>query len=302
MAMTRAQFARDLQDGINTHFGMSYDEWEKEYTQIYETKTERKRAFVDQVLRIGFGEAQYKPEGGVVTFDSGAEGWVSRVTFDTYALAFAITEEAIEDNLYDNLAEVYGPELAKALQHAKEVRGADIINNAFNSNYVGGDQQPLCSTAHPLYAGGSYSNKLSTSADLSEEAIEDAMIQIAGWTNDRNRPIVVKTKQMIIPRQLRYVAHRIRNTVGRVGTANNDINALKDRGDFGGIVENHYLTDPDAWFVQTKQPLGLMFWQRRKVKRGMEGDFRTSNMMYKASERFGFSWTDPRCIFGSAGV
>lgn len=301
MAMTRAQFSRDLQDGINAHFGMAYDKWGSEYTKIFETKTERKRAFVDQVLRIGLGEAQYKPEGGVITFDSGAEGWVSRVTFHTYALAFAITEEAIEDNLYDNLAEVYGPELARALQHAKEVRGADILNQSFNSDYVGGDGQALCSSAHPLYFGGTQSNTLSTSADLSEEAYEDAMIQMAGYVNDRNRPIQVKAKQMIIPRQLTYVAHRLRNTTGRVGTANNDINALKDRGDFGDLVINHYLTDPDAWWIQTDVPLGLMFWQRRKVKRGMEGDFRTSNMMYKASERFGFSWTDWRCIFGSPG-
>lgn len=301
MAMTRAQFARDLQDGINAHFGMAYDTWDVEYKKIFETKTS-KRAFEDQVMRVGLGEAVEKPEGGVITFDSGAEGWVSRVTFNTYALAFAITEEAIDDNLYDDLSEVYGRELGKALQHAKEVRGAAILNNSFTSGYSGGDGQPLCSTQHPLYAGGSYSNMLSTPADISEEALEDAVIQIQGYVNDRGRPIVVKIKQLIIPRHQIFTTERIMSSTKRVGTSLNDPNVIKD-GNFipGGYTVNHYLIDPDSWWLQTNVDLGLMFWQRKKVKRGMEGDFRTSNMMYSARERFGFSWTDPRCVFGSAG-
>lgn len=301
MVMTRAQFARDLQDGINTHFGMSYDDWPTEYTKIFEKRTS-KRAFEDMVLRVGLGEAVEKPEGGVITFDAGAEGWVSRVTFNTYSLAFAVTEEAIDDNLYADISEIYGKELGKALQHAKEVRGANVLNNAASATALGGDGRPLCDTAHPLYAGGTYSNMLATSADISEEAIEDSLIQIAGYVNDRGRPMVVKPDQIIIPRQLMFQTTRILKTDGRVGTANNDLNALKE-GNFipGGFIVNHYLIDPDAWFIQTNQDLGLMYWQRKAVKKGMETDFRTGNMMYKVTERFGFSWTDPRCLFMSAG-
>lgn len=301
MVMTRAQFARDLQDGINAHFGMAYDTWDPEYTKFTEKRTS-KRAYEEMVLRVGLGEAQEKAEGGMITFDQGAEGWVSRVDFYTYALAFAITEEAIDDNLYADLSEVYGKELGKALQHAKEVRGAGLLNNAFSSNYLGGDSQPLCSAQHPLYSGGYFSNVLATPADISEEALEDACIQIAGYTNDRNRPIVVKPKKLIIPRQQMFTTQRILKTTGRVGTANNDINAIKD-GDYipEGFMVSHYLVDPDSWYIKTDSDLGLMFWQRKAVKKGMETDFRTGNMLYKTSERFGFSWGDSRCLFGSTG-
>lgn len=301
MVMTRAQFARDLQDGINAHFGMNYDKWPTEYTKVFETKRSN-RAFEEQVLRVGLGEAQIKPEGGVISFDQGSEGWVSRVTFHTYALAFAITEEAIDDNLYGDMAEMYGAELGKALQHAKEVRAAAVLNNSFDPNYVGGDGKSLVADDHPLYAGGAYSNKLPTAADMSEEALEDALIAMAGFVNDRNRPIVIKAKKVIIPRQLVFITKRILETTGRVGTANNDINAIKS-GDYipGGYEVMHYLTDPDAWWVQSDCTMGLQYWQRKGVRKGMERDFRTGNYQYKVSERFGFSWADPRCLYGSEG-
>jgi hypothetical protein len=300
--MTRAQFSRDLQDGINAHFGMAYKKHDEEWSQIFEKKTEGKRAYIEQVLRVGLGEAAEKGEGGVIQFDAGAEGWVNRVNFHTFALAFAITEEAIDDNLYADLGEVYGKELAKALQHAKEVRCARIINEAFNANYTGGDGKALCAPDHPLWAGGFYSNKLQTSADLSEEALEDALIQLGGYVNDRNRPIVVKAKKLILPRQQVFRADRILKTDKRVGTNLNDINAIK-AGKYlpEDYVVNHYLVDPDAWFIQTDVELGLQYFQRKGVKRGMETDFRTGNMMYKAQERWGAGWTDPRCILGSDG-
>lgn len=299
MVMTRAQFARDLEDGLNAHFGMSYDSHAPQWSDIFETKSSR-RAYEEQVLRVGLGEASEKAEGSVITFDQGAEGWISRVTFHTMALAFAITEEAIDDNLYADLSEAFSKELAKALQHSKEVRGANILNNSFNSSYKGGDAVELCSTSHPLYAGGYLSNKLPTAADISEESLEDALIAISGFVNDRGRPIVVKAKKVIAARQQVFKLDRILKSTGRVGTDLNDINAIKN-GSYipGGYSVNHYLLDPDKWWLQTDVDLGLMHWKRKGVKRGMETDFRTGNLMYKAQERYGFSWTDPRCVYGS---
>lgn len=301
MVMTRAQFARDLQDGIDAHFGMSYDSWEPVYPKIFEKRTS-KRAFEEQVLRVGLGEAVEKPEGGMITFDTGAEGWIMRVNFYTYSLAFAITEEAIDDNLYADLGEEYGKELGKSLQYAKEVRMSNILNNAFSSSYTGGDGASLLNVNHPLYAGGYYSNMLSTPADMSEESIEDLHIQVSGFVNDRGRPIVVKVKQAIIPRQLEFTYQRIMTATKRVGTNLNDPNVLKD-GDYipDGYVKNPYLVDPDAWFLQTDAEKGLTYWQRKAVKGGMETDFRTGNLQYKKTERFGGSWTDARCLTGSSG-
>lgn len=301
MVMTRAQFARDLQDGINAHFGMEYDEHKPEYSQIFEKRTS-KRAYEEIVLRVGLGEAVEKPEGGMITFDAGAEGYVSRVEFYTFSLAFSITEEAIDDNLYADLAEVYGKELAKSLNHAREVRGANILNNSQDASFVGGDGESLLSANHPLWAGGVFSNKLGTPADISEEALEDLCIQAAGFVNDRGRPIVVKPERIIIPRQQIFVTQRILTATKRVGTNLNDPNVLKD-GDYipDGYVVNHYLVDPDAWWLQTNQDLGLMYWERKGIKKGMETDFRTGNMQYKAGFRIGYSWGDPRCILGSSG-
>lgn len=301
MVMTRAQFARDLQDGIDAHFGMSYDDWPPVYKKIFETRTS-KRAFEEQVMRVGLGEAVEKPEGGMITFDSGGEGWIMRVEFYTYSLAIAFTEEAIDDNLYADLSEEYGKEMGKSLQYAKEVRGSNIVNNAFNTSFTGGDGVCLLNVNHPLYAGGYYSNTFATAADISEEALEDAHIQVSGYVNERGRPIVVRPKKAILPRQLEFQYNRIMKATKRSGMVSNDPNVLKD-GDYipDGYVINPYLVDPDAWFLQTDTEKGLTYWQRKGVKRGMETDFRTGNMMYKVGERFGFSWTDPRCLFGSAG-
>jgi hypothetical protein len=301
MVMTRAQFARDLQDGINAHFGMSYDEHKPEYTKLFKKRTS-KRAYEEMVLRVGLGEAVEKPEGGMITFDAGGEGYITRVDFYTYSLAFSITEEAIDDNLYADLSEVYGKELGKSLQHAKEVRGANIINNATNTSFTGGDNQPLASTTHPLWGGGNYSNTFTTSSDISEEALEDACIQVGGYVNDRGRPIVVRIKQAVIPRQQEFQLERILTATKRVGTNLNDPNVLKEGGYIpDGYHVNHYLIDPDSWGLQTDVDLGLTFWQRKGVKKGMETDFRTGNLMYKVSERIGFSWGDPRCFFYSSG-
>ena len=300
MAMTRQQFARDLQAGINAHFGLSYKKHKEEWSQIYEKKTSKK-AYEEQVLRVGLGEAHEKAEGAAIIFDAGQEGWVARTTHYTYGLACAFTKESIRDNLYDNLAEEFGTELGRALQHAKEVRAASILNNAFDSNYIGGDGVSLCNSAHPLYAGGSFSNVLSTNTDLSEEAIEDAYIAVDGFVNDRGRPEKFAIKKLIIPRQLRFRAERLRKSTGRVGTANNDINTIKEMGIIDDVAINHYLMDPDAWWLQTDCELGLQYWQRDPVERAMETDFDTGNMKYKASERYSFNWANPRCIIGSAG-
>jgi hypothetical protein len=301
MVMTRATFARDLQDGIDAHFGMSYEGWDPVYTKMFEKRTSN-RAFEEQVLRVGLGEAVEKAEGGMITFDAGAEGWIMRVMFYTYSLAIAFTEESIDDNLYGDLSEEYGKELGKSLQYAKEVRGSNVINNAFSTSYTGGDGKPLLASDHPLWGGGYYSNMLSTAADISEEALEDMHIQVGGYVNDRGRPINVKIKKAILPRQLEFQYNRIMTATKRSGTNSNDPNVMKDLDKISdGYLINPYLIDPDAWFLQTDVDKGLTYWQRKAVKKGMETDFRTGNMHYKASERFGFSWTDPRCLCGSSG-
>lgn len=302
MVMTRAQFARDLQDGLNAHFGMEYGKHEPQWTEIFEQKVSRK-AYEEQVLRVGLGEAQQKAEGASVSFDNGSEGWVARYQHHTYALAFAVTEEAVEDNLYADLIQIYGAELARALQHAKEVRGASVLNNAFSSSYPGGDGVSLCNASHPLYSGNTLSNVLTTASDPSEEAFEDALIQVDGFVTDRDRPIVVKPKKVIVARQQAFVMERLMKSDGRVGTGNNDINALKN-GNFipSGYRVNNYLQDPDAWFIMLDCPQGLQHFKRRGIKKGMETEFGTGNMMYKVSERYAFGWTNPRAIIGSAGA
>lgn len=302
MVMTRAQFARDLQDGINSHFGMSYDTWPTEYTKFCTKKTENKRAYVENILRVGLGEAVEKPEGGMITFDAGAEGWVSRIDFYTISTAIAFTEEAIDDNLYGDISEIYGKEMGKAMQHAKEVRGSNLLNNATNSSYTGGDLKSLLATDHPLWGGGAYSNTFDTPADVSEEAFEDACVQVQGYVNDRGRPIIVKVRQAIVPRQQEFTMERILKATKRVGTNLNDPNVLKDGGYIpDGYMVSHFLIDPDSWFLQTDADQGLEFWQRKGLVKKMETDFRTGNLMWKVQERIGFGWTDPRAIIGSSG-
>lgn len=301
MAMTRQQFAKQLQDGLNTVFGMEYDSFPTSYDKIFKTYNSSK-AFEEDVLMVGFGGASEKSEGGTIAYDSGQEAWVSRYLHSTIALAFAITEEAVEDGRYGDIGQKYSKALARSLRYTKEVRGASILNNGFDSNYAGGDGKELLATDHPLAGGGTLANELSTAADLSEESLEDAMIAIDGFVDDRGIPIMVKADSLIIPRQSQFVAHRILKSSLQSGTANNDANALKDMNALpGGVSVNVYIADPDAWFLTTNANDGLKHFVRRKLKRGMEGDFETGNMRYKASERYSFGWTDWRGIFGSPG-
>lgn len=302
MAMTRAQFAKQLQDGLNTVFGMAYDDWDPQWQEIFDTFNSDK-AYEEDVLMVGLGGAIVKPEGAGVSYDSGHEGWVARYQHVTTALAFAITEEAVEDGRYGDLGQKYSAELARSMRYTDEVRAISVLNNAF-ATVTYGDSKTLCATDHPLANGGTLSNKLSTAADLSEEALEDAHIAIKGFVDDRGKPKQIRAKKLIIPRQQEFIAHRILKSNGQSGTANNDTNALKDMGSLpGGVAVNVYLSDPDAWFIKTDCPDGLKHFSRRKLKKGMEGDFETGNMRYKASKRDSWGATDsPRCIFASEGA
>jgi len=301
MAMNRAKFRKQLQEGLNTIFGMEYKRYPEEWKQIFEVKKSNK-AYEEDVQLVGLGAAQVKGEGAGVAYDEGAEGYVSRAVHETIALAFAITEEAVEDGLYGDLGAKYAKALARSLQHTKEVKGAAVLNNGFSSSFPGGDAVALFSTAHPLWAGGTLSNTFATQADLSEAALEEALIQISEWTDDRGIPIAAMPKKLIIPTELQFIAERILKSPYRSGTSDNDVNALKSMGLVaGGASVNHRLTDPDAWFLMTDVPGGLTHFARTKVKRGMEGDFESGNMRYKARERYSFYWKEWRGAFGSSG-
>lgn len=301
-AMTRAQFAKQLQDGLNTVFGMNYDEWAPQWPEIFTTYNSQK-AFEEDVLMVGLGGAVVKPEGAGVTYDAGHEGWVARYQHVTTALAFAITEEAVEDGRYGDLGAKYSAELARSMRYTDEVRAIGVLNNGFDSSYPGGDAKELFATDHPLATGGTLANELSTAADISEEALEDAHIAIKGFVDDRGKPRQWRARKLIIPRQLEYITHRILKSSGQSGNANNDTNALKDMGSFpDGIAVNVYLSDPDAWFIKTDCPDGLKHFKRRPLKKGMEGDFETGNMRYKSSKRDSWGWTDPRGAFASPGA
>ncbi len=300
--MTRSQFAKQLQDGLNTVFGMEYDQFPTVYDKVFE-EVNSSKAYEEDVLMVGLGGAIEKAEGSAVAYDGGSEAWVARYQHATVALAFRITEEAIEDGRYGDIGAKYSKALARSMRYTKEVRGHTILNNAFDTNYAGGDGKPLCSTTHPLAGGGTLANTPSTQADLSEEALEDAMIAIQGFVDDRGLPIMVRAKGLFVPRQSQFIAHRILKSVGQSGTANNDTNALKDLGMLpDGVATSVYLSDSDSWYIKTDAADGLKHFSRRKLKRGMEGDFETGNMRYKASERYSFGWTDWRGIFASSGA
>jgi hypothetical protein len=302
MAMTRQQFAKQLQDGLNTVFGMAYDEWEPVYDKLFETVNSQK-AYEEDVLMVGLAGAVTKAEGSAVTYDAGYEAWTARYNNITTALAFAITEEAVEDGRYGDIGQKFSKALAKSMRYTKEVRAHSVYNNGFDTNYTYGDGKPLFSTTHPLAGGGTWANKPSTDADLSEEALEDAMIAIDGFVDDRGIPSKVRAKKLIIPRQLQFVAHKILKSTLQWDTANNATNALKDMNVFpDGITMSVYLSDPDAWYIRTDAADGLKHFVRRKLKRGMEGDFETGNMRYKASERYSFGVTDPRAAYASSGA
>jgi len=302
MALNRADFRKQLQEGLNTVFGMAYKSYPEEWRGFFAVTTSGK-AFEEDVLMAGFGAAPVKGEGAGIEYDEGAESYVARYNHETIALAFSITEEAEEDGLYGALGSKYAKALARSLQHTKEVKGSNVLNNGFDANFVGGDGVSLFSTAHPLWGGGTQSNKLATPADLSEASIEEAIIQIADWVDERGIPVAVQAECIVIPTELQFIAERILASPYRSGTGDNDVNAGKSMGILPkGVKINHRLTDADAWFIITDCPDGLKHMVRKKVSRGIEGDFETGNMRYKARERYSFGWSDYRGAFGSEGA
>jgi len=305
MAISRAQLAKELEPGLNSLFGMSYDTYSREYEQIFAIE-DSQRAFEEEVLVTGFGGAPVKTEGQGVQFDNASESYTARYTHDTVALAFSLTEEAVEDNLYDSLGKRYVKALARSMANTKEVKGADVLNNAFSTSFNGGDGKPLIALDHPLAGGGTAANRATTMADLNETSLEDALIDISTFTDDRGLTISVQATKLVVPPQLVFVADRILESTLRVGTADNDINAIRNTGVLpGGYTVNHYLTDPDAFFLLTtvtEMGEGLKMFQRTAMETSMEPDFSTGNLRYKARERYSFGFSDWRGIYGSEGA
>ena len=301
MAISRGQLVKELEPGLNALFGLEYKRYENQHAQIFDSENSD-RAFEEEVMLSGFANAAVKPEGSAVTFDNAQETFTSRYTHETIALAFAITEEAIEDNLYDRIATRYTKALARSMANTKQVKAANVLNNAFNTNYLGGDGLELCSTLHPTIAG-TFSNELATSADLNETSLEQSLIDIAAFTDERGLKIAAQGMKLIIPSELQFTAERLMKSQGRVGTADNDVNAIVSKGMIPqGYVVNNYLTDSDAFFIKTDVPNGMKMFNRSPLKTAMEGDFDTGNVRYKARERYSFGWSDPRGIFGSPGA
>ncbi len=302
MVMNRASFRKELQEGLNTVFGMEYKSYQQEWKPIFAVGNSNK-AYEEDVLLAGLAGAPVKAEGAPVTYDSGAEAFTSRYVHETIALAFAITEEAEEDNLYGSIGSKYARALARSMQHTKEVKGAAILNNGFDANFPGGDGVALFSASHPLWGGGTQSNTFATQADLSETSLEEALIQISKFVDERGIPVAIQAQKLIVPPDLMFVAERLLASQYRPGTADNDVNAMKSMGMIpGGSFQNHRLTDPDAWFLITDCMDGLKHMVRKNIQRGLEGDFETGNMRYKARERYSFGWSDYRGAFGSSGA
>jgi len=302
MAITRAQLVKELLPGLNALFGLEYDRYDKESEAIFETESSD-RAFEEEVMLTGFDTAPVKSEGAGVAFDQAQEAFTSRYTHETVALAFSITEEAVEDNLYDKLSARYTRALARSMANTKQIKGASVLNRAFNSSYPGGDTKELCATDHPTVGGSNLRNELSTSADLSETSLEQALIDIAAFTDERGLKVALQGTKLIIPKELQFVSDRILESPGRVSTADNDINAIRNMGLVPeGYTVNHYLTDTDAWFIKTDCPNGFKMFDRSPIRTSMEADFDTGNVRYKARERYSFGWSDPRCVFGSPGA
>lgn len=294
-------FAKALWPGVNAWFGKEYSEYSVEYDKLFDKYTSTK-AFEEDVGVSSLGLAVQKSEGSPITYDSERQGFITRYQHVVYALGFVITREMMEDDQYDVVGQKKAKSLAFSLRQTKEVVAANVYNRAFNSSYTGGDGKELLSNAHPNIAGGTYSNILATASDLSEAALEQACIDIAGFTNDRGLTIAVRPKCLIIPRQLIFEAKRILGTDLRVGTANNDLNALKTMGSVPEIITNHYLTDTDAWFIRTDVKDGMKYFERRADQFEMDNDFDTENAKFKATSRFSFGWTDPRALFGTPGA
>ena len=299
MAINRAQLAKELEPGLNALFGMEYSRYENEHAEIFDQESSD-RAFEEEVMLMGFGEAAVKQEGAAVQFDTATESFTARYTHETVALAFSLTEEAVEDNLYDTLSARYTRSLARSMAYTKQVKATNILNNAFTT--AGGDGVSLVNTAHPTALGGNFSNKSATNADLNETSLEQAMIDIAGFIDERGLKIAMQGRKLIIPVNTQFVADRVLNSTLRVGTADNDINAMRNMGMLpDGYVVNHYLLDTDAFFIKTDAPNGFKHFVRAALTTGMEGDFDTGNMRYKARERYSFGFSDPRCVYGSQG-
>jgi len=301
MAISRAQLVKELEPGLNALFGLEYKNYENEHEQIYTMETSD-RAFEEEVMESGFGEAPVKTEGAGVAYDQAQEVYTSRYTHETIALAFSLTEEAVEDNLYDRLSARYTKALARSMAQTKQIKAASVLNGAFTTS-VGGDGKPLCATDHPTLSGPDLRNELAVAADLSETSLEQALIDIAAFTDERGLKIAVQGLKLIIPKELMFTADRILKSTLRVGTADNDINAVRNMGMLPqGYSVNHLLTDPDAWFIKTDAPNGMKGFTRVAIKTGFEGDFDTGNVRYKARERYSFGFSDPRGIFGSPGA
>ena len=304
MAISRSQLVKELEPGLNALFGLEYNRYDNEHAEIYTTETSD-RAFEEEVMLSGFGTAANKAEGAMVTFDQATEAYTSRYTHNTVALAFAITEEAIEDNLYDRLAGRYTRALARSMAQSKQITAANVLNNAFDTggSFNGGDGKALCTTDHPLANGGTFRNELSTAADLSETSLEQSLIDIAAFVDERGLKIALQGRKLIIPKELQFTAERIMRSPQRVGTADNDINAMANMGMIPeGYRVNHFLTDTDAFFIMTDAPNGLKHFVRSPIKTAIEGDFDTGNVRFKARERYSFGFSDPRGIFGSPGA
>ena len=301
MAISRAQLTQELEPGLNALFGLEYKNYENQHTQIYSIETSD-RAFEEEVMESGFGEAPVKTEGAGVSYDQAQEVYTARYTHETIALAFSLTEEAVEDNLYDRLGARYTKALARSMAQTKQIKAAAILNGAFTTS-IGGDGVVLCSTSHPTLSGPNLSNTLATAADLSETSLEQALIDIAAFTDERGLKIAVQGLKLIIPKELQFTADRILKSTLRTATADNDINAILNMGMVPqGYTVNNFLTDPDAYFIKTDAPNGMKMFTRVALKTGFEGDFDTGNVRYKARERYSFGFSDPRGIFGSPGV
>ena len=302
MAISRAQLLKELLPGLNALFGLEYATYGEQHKEIYETETSE-RSFEEETKLSGFSAAAVKNEGAPIQYDNAQEAFTARYTHVTIAQGFSLTEEAIEDNLYDSLSARYTKALARSMAYTKQVRAASVLNNGFNAAFPGGDGVALFSTAHPLVSGGTNSNRPTTGADLNETSLEAAVIQIAQWTDERSLLIAAKPKKLIVPPQLQFVATRLLETQLRTGTADNDINAIVNNGSIpDGYTVNNYLTDVNAWFLTTDVPNGMKHFVRTPLSNSMDGDFDTGNVRYKSRERYSFGFSDPLGMFASPGA
>jgi hypothetical protein len=302
MAISRAQLLKELLPGLNALFGLEYARYGEEHKEIYETETSE-RSFEEETKLSGFSAAPVKNEGSAIAYDNAQEAWTARYNHETIALGFSLTEEAIEDNLYDSLSARYTKGLARAMAYTKQVKAAAVINNGFSAAYPGGDNVALFSTSHPLINGSVNGNTPSVAADLNETSLENAVIQIAAWTDERGLLIAAKPRKLIVPPALQFVATRLLETELRVGTTDNDINALKNNGSIPeGFTINHFLTDTNGWYLCTDVPNGMKHFVRTPLSNSMDGDFDTGNVRYKSRERYSFGWSDPLGMYGSPGA